>query len=83
MLEALYGDWQRPQPDWDSLVSCRAVQDANLHWHCWALKNLCDRWLSGDVGRTLSLLDQIERRGGPSARWQRCRAALRHAAAAA
>ncbi|HYF43678.1 MAG TPA: hypothetical protein VEA35_14720 [Ramlibacter sp.] len=82
LLGALYGDWRQPQPDWDSLVSCLAVQELNLHWRCWALKNLCDRWLSGDLGRTLSLLDQIEARDGVQPVWQRYRHALRWALAA-
>lgn len=76
LLQALYGDWRTPQPDWDSLVSCLAVQELNLHWRCWALKSLCDRWLTGDLARTLSLLDQIERRTGTEPGWQRMRRAL-------
>lgn len=81
MLQALYGDWRRPQPDWDSLVSCLAVQDLNLHWHCWALKSLCDRWLSGDLAHALSLLDQIEGRCGAGEPWRTYRQALNHAPA--
>lgn len=65
LLTALYGDWRKPQPEWDSLVSCIALQDTNLNWRCWALKNLCDRWLGGDLARTRRLLDQIIGRGGP------------------
>lgn len=76
LLAALYGDWRTPQPDWDSLVSCVAVQELNLHWRCWALKNLCDRWLTGDLVRTLSLLDQIEARAGTDGRLQQYRQAL-------
>lgn len=64
LLTALYGDWRTPQPDWDSLVSCVALQETNLSWRCWALKNLCDRWLAGDLSRTRGLLDQIVARGG-------------------
>ena len=64
LLSALYGDWRRPQPDWDSLVSCVALQETNLNWRCWALKNLCDRWRGGDMARTRSLLYQIVGRGG-------------------
>ena len=59
LLTALYGDWRTPQPDWDSLVSCRGLQGTNLQWRCWAFKRLADRWRSGDVQRTRRLLEQI------------------------
>jgi hypothetical protein len=59
VLTALYGDWRTPRPEWDSLVSCRALQETNLQWRCWSLKRLCDQWLAGDLPRTRRLLDQI------------------------
>jgi hypothetical protein len=59
LLTALYGDWHTPQPDWDSLVSCRALQETNLQWRCWSLKRLSDRWRSGDLARTRKLLAQV------------------------
>lgn len=59
LLTALYGDWRTPVPEWDSLVSCRALQSVNLQWRCWALKRLCEQWLGGDLARTRRLLDQI------------------------
>jgi hypothetical protein len=65
LLTGLYGDWRTPVPEWDSLVSCLALRDTNVQWRCWALKNLSDRWLTGDLGRTRRLLDQITARAGP------------------
>ena len=59
LLRALYGDWRTPQPEWDSLVSCRALQDTNLQWRCWSYKRLSDQWRSGDLQRTRGLLEQI------------------------
>jgi hypothetical protein len=59
LLTALYGDWRTPQPEWDSLVSCRALQDTNLQWRCWSFKRLSDQWRSGDLKRTRRLLDQV------------------------
>lgn len=59
LLAALYGDWRTPQPEWDSLVSCCALLETNLQWRCWALKSLCDQWLTGDLPRTRRLLDQV------------------------
>ena len=86
LLTALYGDWRRPQPEWDSLVSCIALQDTNLSWRCWALKNLCDRWLTGDLLRTRGLLEQIIQRGGQDpelSRYRDCLDASLHSARAA
>ena len=40
-------------------MSCRALQQINLQWCCWALKQLCDQWIGGDLQRTLRLLGQI------------------------
>ena len=64
LLPNEYGDWRTPRPEWDSLVSCTALQKTNLSWRCWALKNLCDRWLTGDLLQTRGLLEQILARGG-------------------
>jgi hypothetical protein len=75
LLTALYGDWRTPLPEWDSLVSCRSLQDTNLQWRCWALKNLCERWLTGDLRRTGRLLDQVLVRAGGDphlARYREC-----------
>jgi len=76
LLAALYGDWRSPQPEWDSLVSCLAVQETNLQWRCWALKSLGERWLAGDLGRARRLVDQIERRAGLDAPLRAWRGAL-------
>jgi hypothetical protein len=76
LLTALYGNWRRPQPEWDSLVSCVSVTQINLHWHCWALKQLFDRWLTGDLGRTRRLWDQVAARTEVDADLARWRDAL-------
>lgn len=59
LLQAFYGDWRTPQPEWDSQVSNRSLQEVNLSWHCYALKALAQSWLGGDLARTGRLLDQI------------------------
>lgn len=77
LLQALYGEeWRTPQPEWDSLVSNRALQDLNLHWRCWALKNLCQCWLGGDLARTRRLLAQIAARAGEDTQLRGWREAL-------
>jgi hypothetical protein len=76
LLRTLYGDWCSPQPEWDSLVSNRSLQEVNLHWHCFALKNLAQAWLTGDLPRTGRLLDQILARAGDDARMHGWRGAL-------
>ncbi|RYZ02745.1 MAG: hypothetical protein EOO24_14245 [Comamonadaceae bacterium] len=64
LLQAIYGDWRTPRPEWESHVSNRALQELNLSWHCWALQSLCDRWVTGDLPSTLRLLEQIAMRCG-------------------
>lgn len=76
LLSALYGDWRTPRPEWDSLVSCRALQETNLQWRCWSLKRLCDQWLAGDLPRTRRLVDQILARAPGDAQLLAWRAAL-------
>lgn len=76
LLDACYGDWHTPRPEWDSQVSNRALQEVNLNWHCWALKALADRWLTGDLASTLRLLEQIAMRSGDTAQVSGWRDAL-------
>ena len=76
LLTGLYGDWRTPVPEWDSLISCLALQDINVQWRCWALKNLTDRWLTGDLARTRRLLDQITARTGMDPLLEDCLGAL-------
>lgn len=59
LLTGLYGDWRTPQPEWDSLISCRALQGTNLQWRCWSYKRLSDQWRGGDLKKTRRLLEQI------------------------
>lgn len=76
LLEAFYGEWRVPQPDWDSQVSNRALREVNLCWHCLARKALVHLWLSGDLARTRRLLDQVAERAGDDADLRRWRKAL-------
>ena len=77
LLCALYGaDWRSPQPEWDSLVSNRALRDINLNWWCWALKSLAQCWLGGDLARTRRLLAQITARVPEDAQLRGWRQAL-------
>jgi hypothetical protein len=76
LLTALYGDWRTPNPEWDSLVSCLALQETNLSWRCWALRALRDRWLTGDLARARRLCDQIGARARDWAELARYRDAL-------
>ena len=74
LLAALYGPgWRQPQPEWDALVSCAALQEVNLSWWCWACRSLARCWLTGDLARTRRLCDQVAARGGwtaPLAGWR-------------
>jgi len=65
LLQAFYGDdWRTPQPEWDTLVSNRALVEVNLNWWCCALKSLAERWLGGDLARTRRLAAAIRARAG-------------------
>lgn len=76
LLQACYGDWRTPQPEWDSQVSNLSLQELNLSWQAWALQSLCQRWLTGDLARTLRLLDAIVARGGMTPQLRGWREAL-------
>lgn len=77
LLAALYGpQWRTPQPEWDTHVSNPSLQELNLSWRCWALKNLCQCWLGGDLARTRRLLAQIAGRAGEDAQLRAWREAL-------
>ena len=77
LLEAFYGaSWRTPQPGWDSQVSHCSLQELNLNWRCFALKNLVQLWLAGEPRRTLALLDQIIARAGDDAQLRGWRTAL-------
>lgn len=76
LLTAVYGDWRTPQPEWNTHVSSHAVHELNLHWRCFALKNLATCWLTQDAPRTRRLLDQISARAGWDAQLMHYRDAL-------
>jgi hypothetical protein len=76
LLAALYGDWRTPQPEWDAQISNPSVQALNLNWRCWALKSLCQCWLTGDLPRTARRIGQIAGRAGEDAQLRRWADAL-------
>jgi hypothetical protein len=76
LLQAFYGDWRTPDPEWDSLVSNRAVHELNLSWWCWSLQRLTQCWLTGDLPKTARLLEQIAARAGDQPLLNPWRAAL-------
>jgi hypothetical protein len=76
LLTAVYGDWRTPQPEWDALVSNLALHELNLGWRCWALRSLCNCWLTGELARTRRLLARVVERGGEDAALRRWREAL-------
>lgn len=83
VLTAMYGDWRTRRAEWDSLVSNPSIQETNLNWRCWALKGLCQCWLTGDLARTRRLVDQILARTPHDAQLRGWGEALDRAVAAA
>ncbi len=76
LLTAFYGDWRQPDPDWDTLVSNRALRERNFSWECWALRSLCNAWLQGDLARARRRLADIAALAPGFARLAPWRAAL-------
>lgn len=54
-LEALYGDWRTPDPDFDTVIAARNQRGFALLTQCYALYRINQRWESGQVRKALAL----------------------------
>lgn len=59
ILQAFYGDWRTPNPNWDTVVSALNLEKFTLLIRCYAYYRLVHRWLSGDLARAWSYALQI------------------------
>lgn len=59
ILEAIYGDWRRPNPWWDGMISSLAMTEFTLLIRCYAYDRLLMRWLSGQPERAWAYAHQI------------------------
>lgn len=54
-LEAIYGDWRTPDPDFDTVIAAHNLRGFALLTQCYALYRINQRWESGQVRKALAL----------------------------
>lgn len=59
ILTAFYGDWRTPNPNWDTVISARNLENFTLLVRCYAYHRLVQRWLSGDLAKAWCYAHQI------------------------
>jgi hypothetical protein len=55
-LEALYGDWRTPDPDFDTVIGARNLRGFTLLTQCYALARINNNWQHGNIPKALSLI---------------------------
>ncbi|MBP0049726.1 tetratricopeptide repeat protein [Marinobacterium sp. AK62] len=55
-LEALYGDWKTPDPDFDTLVAAKNLRNFSLLTECWAYERINGYWAQGRYRKALATL---------------------------
>lgn len=55
-LQALYGNWREPDPDFDTVIAAHNLRDFSPLTHCYALLRIATRWQQGQRTKVLSLL---------------------------
>ena len=73
ILQAFYGDWRTPNPNWDTVVSALNLEKFTLLVRCYAYYRLVHRWLSGDLSKAWSYALQIGIKDPDDALVLRCR----------
>jgi|GEM_PF-310062 len=59
ILTAFYGDWRTPNPNWDTVISARNLENFTLLVRCYAYHRLVQRWLLGDLAKAWCYAHQI------------------------
>lgn len=59
ILMAFYGDWRTPNPNWDTVISARNLENFTLLVRCYAYHRLVQRWLSGNLAKAWCYAHQI------------------------
>ncbi len=59
ILNAFYGDWHTPNPNWDTVVSALNLKKFTLLVRCYAYYRLTQQWLSGNLIKAWSYALQI------------------------
>jgi hypothetical protein len=76
ILEALYGDWRTPRPDWNSAISALNLHSGALPYRAYGYARLCALWMEGDVAKTRRFLAPLLARLPDDALLRRCAGAL-------
>lgn len=59
ILTAFYGDWRTPNPNWDTVVSARNLENFTLLVRCYAYHRLAQCWLLGDLAKAWCYAHQV------------------------
>ena len=55
-LQALYGNWRQPDPDFDTVIAAHNLRDFSPLTHSYALLRIITRWQQGQTAKLRSLL---------------------------
>lgn len=59
ILNAFYGDWRTPNPNWDTVLSARNLQKLTLLVRCYGFHRLIQHWLLGNLSKTWCYAHQL------------------------
>ena len=73
ILNAFYGDWRTPNPNWDTVLSARNLQKFTLLVRCYGYHRLIQQWLLGNLSKTWCYAYQIALKDPDDVLALRCR----------
>ncbi len=73
ILQAFYGDWRTPNPNWDTVVSAQNLENYTLLVRCYAYYRLLKHWLAGDLVKAWCYAQQIALKDADDVLILRCR----------
>jgi Flp pilus assembly protein TadD len=53
-LEAVYGDWRTPDPNFDTVIAAKNLRGFSLLTQCYAFSRILESWQNGDLKKALS-----------------------------
>ena len=79
ILQAFYGDWRTPNPNWDTVISALNLENFTLLVRCYAYHRLVQHWLLGDLAKAWCYAHQVILKDPDDILMLRCRQWLEHA----
>ena len=64
VLTAMYGNWQVPNPRWDSMISHQGMDEVTLLVRCYGYDRMLARWSDGQLDRAWAYAHQLLRDPG-------------------